>query len=605
MEFEKIIPAADLAAEQCGSGITVDGSVLAAFAEQAFKRLSFTFPQEHLESLSAIACDPAASENDRLVADKLLENAVIAAKGTLPLCQDTGVAQIFAWKDAAVSSVFNATGESAHFGSDTEALTAGIGKAYKENNLRFSINIPSSLFDEKNSATNLPAQVDIFGTNGTDTAASPCPAETAGTGRLTDTFATADTGEYHVHEPSYRFLFCAKGGGSSNKTDFTCATKALLNPQSFERFLQTKIAALGTAACPPYTIAVVIGGLSPEQNLLTLKLATTGYWDAAEVLNKNGSALRWTDTVGGVRPLRCKDWEDRVLQIAAETGLGAQFGGTHLAAHARVFRLPRHGASCFASIGVSCNAHRNLVGYISREGAFLQKTVSDPQSFLTTAAACATRLAESSSATSLSSSDSAKECPTAAQKEDIRKREPVPIELISIDAARTRLSHYPVGQAFLFSGDILVARDAAHARWKTLLEEGKPLPDYTLRYPILYAGPAETPDGAVIGSFGPTTANRMDPYADDLMSRGAALITIAKGNRSELWRTACKKYGAFYLGTIGGAAALIAEKHITARKVLDYPDLGMEAVQLITVKDLPVFLITNDKGDDFYASLKK
>ena len=549
MEFEKIIPASDLAVAQCGNELPVNGSVLAVFAEQAFKRLSFTFPQEHLESLLNVACDPASSENDRLVAVKLLENAVIAAKGTLPLCQDTGVAQVFAWKDSSVYSVLNAVNRTMPFTSDTEALTAGVGKAYKENNLRFSINIPSSLFDEKNSATKLPAQVDVFSTNGSG-------------------------------EPSYRFLFCAKGGGSSNKTDFTCATKALLNPQSFERFLQTKIAALGTAACPPYTIAVVIGGLSPEQNLQTLKLATTGYWDAAEALNEAGGAIRWTDTVGGVRPLRCKDWEERVLQIAAETGLGAQFGGSHLAAHARVFRLPRHGASCFASIGVSCNAHRNLVGYISREGAFLQKNISDPRPFFEKAAAY-----------------------TAGA--DAHHGEPVKVDLSSIEAARAKLSDYPVGQAFLFSGEILVARDAAHARWKALLESGKPLPDYTLHYPILYAGPAETPKGAVIGSFGPTTANRMDPYADDLMSRGAALITIAKGNRSELWRTACKKYGAFYLGTIGGAAALIAEKHITARKVLDYPDLGMEAVQLISVKDLPVFLITDDKGNDFYASLQK
>lgn len=549
MEFEKIIPASDLAVAQCGNELPVNGSVLAVFAEQAFKRLSFTFPQEHLESLLNVACDPASSENDRLVAVKLLENAVIAAKGTLPLCQDTGVAQVFAWKDSSVYSILNAVNRTMPFTSDTEALTAGVGKAYKENNLRFSINIPSSLFDEKNSATNLPAQVDVFSTN--------------------------ESGE-----PSYRFLFCAKGGGSSNKTDFTCATKALLNPQSFERFLQTKIAALGTAACPPYTIAVVIGGLSPEQNLQTLKLATTGYWDAVEALNEAGGAIRWTDTVGGVRPLRCKDWEERVLQIAAETGLGAQFGGSHLAAHARVFRLPRHGASCFASIGVSCNAHRNLVGYISREGAFLQKNVSDPRPFFEKAAAYTSGA-------------------------DAHHGEPVKVDLSSIEAARAKLSDYPVGQAFLFSGEILVARDAAHARWKALLESGKPLPDYTLHYPILYAGPAETPKGAVIGSFGPTTANRMDPYADDLMSRGAALITIAKGNRSELWRTACKKYGAFYLGTIGGAAALIAEKHITARKVLDYPDLGMEAVQLISVKDLPVFLITDDKGNDFYASLQK
>ena len=568
MEFEKIIPASALAVAPCGNGLTVDGNVLAAFAEQAFKRLSFTFPQEHLESLLNVACDPASSENDRLVAVKLLENAVIAAGGTLPLCQDTGVAQVFAWKDTAVCSILNAADGTIYFNSDTEALTAGIGKAYKENNLRFSINIPSSLFDEKNSATNLPAQVDIFSTNETDISAASM-----------ERIETVRRGGVSGNEPSYRFLFCAKGGGSSNKTDFTCATKALLNPQSFERFLQTKIAALGTAACPPYTIAVVIGGLSPEQNLQTLKLATTGYWDAVEALNQTGSTVvHWTDTVGAVRPLRCKDWEERVLHTAAQTGLGAQFGGSHLAVHARVFRLPRHGASCFASIGVSCNAHRNLMGYISREGAFLQKNVSDPRPFFEKATAYTAG--------------------TAAHR-----GEPVQVDLSSIDAARAKLSGYPVGQAFLFSGEILVARDAAHARWKALLESGKPLPDYTLHYPILYAGPAETPKGAVIGSFGPTTANRMDPYADDLMSRGAALITIAKGNRSELWRTACKKYGAFYLGTIGGAAALIAEKHITARKVMDYPNLGMEAVQLISVKDLPVFLITDDKGNDFYASL--
>ncbi|MGP1445798.1 fumarate hydratase C-terminal domain-containing protein [Treponema sp.] len=575
MEFEKIIPASRLAAAPHENGFSIDRAVLAVFAEQAFKRLSFTFPQEHLESLVQVAADPASSENDRLVAIKLLENAVIAAKGSLPLCQDTGVAQVFAWKDAAVSSITQTAeaqteNQTAGFSSDSTALTAGIGRAYKENNLRFSINMPSSLFDEKNTATNLPAQIDIFST---------------------DNAALCSNGaEEHIQNPSYRFLFCAKGGGSSNKTDFTCATKALLNPQSFEQFLKTKIAALGTAACPPYTIAVVIGGLSPEQNLLTLKLATTGYWDAVEQLNTADAGLHWTDSIGGVRPLRCREWEERIVRIAAETGLGAQFGGTHLAAHARVFRLPRHGASCFASIGVSCNAHRNLVGYISKEGAFLQKNIADPQPFLEKALRAVRQNNEAALHTGTSV---------------LHNAEPVAIDLGSLAAARTALSRYAVGQAFLFSGDILVARDAAHARWKALLESGKPLPDYTLHYPILYAGPAETPAGAVIGSFGPTTANRMDPYADELMSRGAALITIAKGNRSELWRTACKKYGAFYLGTIGGAAALIAEKHITARTVLDYPDLGMEAVQLISVKDLPVFLITDDKGNDFYASLKR
>lgn len=555
MEFDEIIPASDLSALRSGRDVTVDGNVLALFAEKAFQRLSFTFPEEHLKSLSAIAADPSASENDKLVAVKLLENAVIAAKGRFPLCQDTGVAHIFAWKDPQVTTYLP---EESGFTSDYAALSYGIGRAYKNNNLRFSINLPLSLFEEKNSATNLPAQIDIF---------SAMP-----TGRMPDGTAA---------EPSYRFLFCAKGGGSSNKTDFTCATKALLNPQSFERFLRTKIAALGTAACPPYTIAVVIGGLSPEQNLLTLKLATAGYWDAVEQRYAESAGVRWTDTAGGVSPLRCKDWEPRILEIAAETGLGAQFGGSSLAAHARVFRLPRHGASCFASIGVSCNAHRNLLGFITRNGAFLQKNCIDPLPFFNQAVTSK----------------------QTTQTYGNENRQPIPVTLGSIAAVRAQLSAYPVGQAFSFSGEILVARDATHARWKALLDEGKALPDYTGRYPILYAGPAETPAGAVIGSFGPTTANRMDPYAEDLMSRGAALITIAKGNRSELWRAACKKYGAFYLGTIGGAAALIAEKHITDRRILDYPDLGMEAVQLISVKDLPVFLIIDDKGTDFYAAL--
>ncbi|MEL3906109.1 MAG: FumA C-terminus/TtdB family hydratase beta subunit [Treponema sp.] len=548
MEFEKIISASALSVPEHGQGLTVSGELLASFAEEAFKRLSFTYPQEHLAALTAIACDSAASENDQLVAVKLLENAVIAARGQLPLCQDTGVAQVFCWKDTAVAYSPDTAG---FWDSDTAALTFGVGQAYKKNNLRFSINIPSSLFEEQNSATNLPAQIDIFSTQ--------TPAG---------------------KEPAYRFLFCSKGGGSSNKTDFTCATKALLNPQSFEKFLRTKIAALGTAACPPYTIAVVIGGLSPEQNLLTLKLATTGYWDAVEQTEGGSSPFYWPDTAGGVRPLRCREWEETIVNIAAETGLGAQFGGIHLAAHARVFRLPRHGASCFASIGVSCNAHRNLLGYICREGAFLQKNISDPQPFL----------------------DKALNLSTAGTAEAFK---PVAVNIRSISSVCAELSQYKVGQAFAFSGDILVARDAAHARWKALIDQGKNLPEYTLRYPILYAGPAETPHGAVIGSFGPTTANRMDPYADELMSRGAALITIAKGNRSAGWRTACKKYGAFYLGTIGGAAALIAEKHITSCRILDYPDLGMEAVHLISVKDMPVFMITDDKGNDFYAELEK
>ncbi|MGP1530154.1 MAG: FumA C-terminus/TtdB family hydratase beta subunit [Treponema sp.] len=555
LTFEKLSVDERLSKVDAAPDYTVDRTILADFAAQAFVRLSFTFPESHLEHLVSAACAADSSKNDRLVACTLLENAVIAAKGSLPLCQDTGVAQLIAWKDSALHTI--SKGYEPLFASDTEALSFGIGQAYQKHNLRFSINTPLSLFEERNSKTNLPACIDIFSTE--------CPPD---------------------KKPSYRFLCCAKGGGSSNKTDFTCATKALLNEKAFEQFLKTKIAALGTAACPPYTIAVVIGGLSPEQNLLTLKLATTGYWEAITHLKqKSAQSICWTDTVGGVKPLRCTEWEPRILELARGTGLGAQFGGTQLAVHAEVYRLPRHGASCFASIGVSCNAHRNVLGYISHEGAFLQQTVAAPSPFL--AKSRQTHPAKEAEQPNLRTQD----------------EKPVPITLTSVQEVRTKLSRYTVGQAFTFSGKILVARDAAHARWKALLEQGTPLPDYTTQYPILYAGPAQTPAGAVIGSFGPTTANRMDPYAEDLMSRGAALITIAKGNRSALWTAACKKYGGFYFGTVGGAAALIAEKNITTHRVLDYPDLGMEAVQLITVRDLPVFLLIDDTGNDFYSSL--
>jgi fumarate hydratase class I len=466
---------------------------LAFIASEAFDRLSFTFTKKHLEHLVTIVNTETNTFNDRLVASMLLENAVIAAKGVYPLCQDTGTAQIFAWKDGSMRTE----------GDDIDSLSAGIVHTYTTRNLRFSTTIPSSLFDESDPMNNMPAQILIH-----STASTP--------------------------KPAYRFLFCAKGGGSSNKTAFIQGTKALLNEKSLKIFLRTQIAALGTAACPPYTIAVVVGGLSPEQNLMTLKLATAGYF--AHDLSG------WDYRVFGTRPLRDGEWEKKVLEIAAKTGLGAQFGGRSLASEAYVLRLPRHGASCPVSIGVSCSAHRNLHGYIDGTGVYLEKTVGDP----------------------LSLPGLAHGVEFARGADSGTKRiQPVSVDLDrGIASVRSNLSGLACGTPVYLTGTILVARDAAHARWRKLLEEGRPLPDYVTAYAILYAGPAQTPAGRITGSFGPTTAGRMDDYAEELMKCGAAFVTLAKGNRSEAWRKACRTYGATYLGTVGGAAALIAEKNI-------------------------------------------
>jgi len=510
---------------------TVLSSTLSAFAAAAFDRLSFTFTREHLDHLLFITQSEDTSPNDRRVASILLENAVIAAKGTYPLCQDTGIAQVFAWKDSAIRTE----------GDDTENLSRGIEETYRTRNLRFSTTVPSSLFTETDPQNNMPAQIMITATQGTTS-------------------------------PAYRFLFCAKGGGSSNKTALVQATKALLEETAFGEFLARRILELGTAACPPYTIAVVVGGLSPEQNLLALKLATAGYFDR--------ELPGWDYRVLGTKPLRDAEWERKVLTMAADTGLGAQFGGKALATAARVLRLPRHGASCPVSIGVSCAAHRNLHGYIDRTGVYLERTEASPLSI--------PGLAD------------------AAARSHENTGKPLSVDLdAGIPALQKLLSGAKPGTALLLSGDILVARDAAHARWRELLSRGDNLPGYLARYPVFYAGPAQTPEGAVTGSFGPTTAGRMDEYAEELMSRGAALVTVAKGNRGAAWRNACKTWGGTYLGTVGGAAALAAERNITASSVLDYPELGMEAVRLVTLRDLPAFVLINDQGQDFFETARE
>ncbi|MCM1320489.1 MAG: FumA C-terminus/TtdB family hydratase beta subunit [Bacteroides sp.] len=521
--FEK--PAETLTAANGRTLLLLKKEIIADTIAKTFERLSFTFTKAHTEHIISSALAENASANDRYVCACLLKNAAVSARGVLPLCQDTGIATIFGWKGADIVTD----------GSDYEAASEAVANVYKTKNLRFSTVKAKSFFEEYNPQNNLPAQIMLFSGN------SGMP-QAAG---------------------EYRFLCCAKGGGSSNKTVFIQATKAVLTQERFEKLLREKIAALGTSACPPYTIAVAAGGLSPEQNLLALKLATCG--ETERCLPESS--------------FRDAAWEARVLQIASETGFGAQFGGTQFAVDAVVLRLPRHGASCPVSIGVSCSAHRNLESYITKDGIYIEKTAAHPEEL--------PRFREACAYASLNKSETEIHLDTGS----------------GIQSCLDILSKHAVGTRLLLSGPLLVARDAAHAKWKQLADSGQPLPAYTKQYPVCYAGPAETPDGYAAGSFGPTTAGRMDDYADMLMSRGASLISLAKGNRSASFIHACAKYGGFYLGTPGGIAALIAEQYIRKSTVLDYPELGMEAVRLIEVENLPVFIITDKNGNDFYTRI--
>jgi len=518
----------------------VKSSVLEQASSQAFSTLSFTFVQSHLEHVIKAALSPDASDNDRYVCACILKNALVASQGVFPLCQDTGIANIFGWKKGAFITE----------GNEYEALSEGARKVYDQRKLRFSTAEPTSFWNEIDPKNNMPAQISIW----QDKASlAPLPAFVE-----------------KAPEESLSLLCCAKGGGSSNKTSFIQGTKASLTPQAFTKFLQEQISKFGTSACPPYTIAVVAGGLSPEQNLLTLKLATAGAYDK----------MTYTPNPQGFRDA---ELEKQVMDIASKTGYGAQFGGNKFALEAIVIRLPRHGASCPLSAGVSCSAHRNLKVHITEKGIYLEKTCKNPA--LLEGFDEAVRFADSSSENQDQSLNINTEMGMEKVLETLKDAKP--------------------GQRLLLSGKILVARDAAHARWQKLLDSGKDLPDYCSRYPICYAGPARTPEGKVIGSFGPTTAGRMDVYAESLMSRKASLVTLAKGNRSRQWTDACKKYGAFYLGTPGGIAALIASNYISSQEIIDYEDLGMEAVRLVTVENLPAFVITNGKGEDFYENLKK
>jgi fumarate hydratase class I len=498
--------------------LKVEPGVLAFLAQTAFRDSAFMLRTSHLKQVAAILDDPEASENDRYVALTLLKNAEIAAEGILPMCQDTGTAAIYAKK-----------GEQVWTGSnDAEWLSRGVYECFTKENLRYSQVAPLDMWNEVNTGTNLPAQIDIHATTGS----------------------------------AYEMLFVSKGGGSANKMLFFQETKALLNPKSFEKFVTEKLPLLGTSGCPPYHLVFVVGGTSAEACMKTLKLASSRYLDS---LPTTGNDLG--------RPFRDTAWEAKVMDIARKTGIGAQFGGKYFALDARVIRLARHGASCPVGMGVSCSADRNIKAKVTRDGIFLEKLDSNPGRFIPPAL----RALKDS----------------AAVRIDLTR----PMEEILAE-----LSKYPVTTRVSLTGTLVVARDTAHAKLKERVDAGKGLPDYFKRYPVYYAGPAKTPVGYASGSFGPTTAGRMDSYVDQFQSIGGSMVMLAKGNRSAQVTASCKKHGGFYLGSVGGPAAILAKENITKVEVLEYPELGMEAVWKIEVKDFPAFILVDDKGNDFFAN---
>ncbi len=499
--------------------LKVAPEALTRIAREAFRDVSFLYRSSHLQQVAAILEDPEASPNDRGVALAMLRNAVVAADFTLPMCQDTGTATIVAKKG---ERVFTSV-------KDEEYLTRGIFETYQKENLRYSQTVPLTLYEEKNSGSNLPAQIDIYATSGM---------------------------EYH-------FLMLAKGGGSANKTYLFQETKALLNPESLERFLTEKMKTLGTAACPPYHLAFVIGGTSAEACLKTVKLASARYLDGLPTGgNADGQAFRDLEL------------EARLLEAAHKTGIGAQFGGKYFALDARVIRLPRHGASCPIGMGVSCSADRNIKARIDRDGLWLEELERDPIRFL------------------------------PEKYRGARHKAKVQIDLNRPMAeVLAELGKHPVATELSLTGTIVVARDIAHARIKERLDRGEPMPQYLKDHPVYYAGPAKTPEGLASGSFGPTTAGRMDPYVDLFQSHGGSMVMIAKGNRSQQVTDACRKHGGFYLGSIGGPAAVLAKENIKKVELLEYPELGMEAIYQIEVEDFPAFILVDDKGNDFFKQL--
>jgi fumarate hydratase class I len=492
---------------------------LTLLAKEAIRDIQHLLRPSHLAQLRAIVDDPEASGNDRFVAMDLLRNANIAAGGVLPMCQDTGTAIIMGKRSEGVL-----TG-----GTDEEALSRGVFEAYQELNLRYSQMAPTTFWDEKNTGTNLPAQIDLFTAPGT--------------------------------EPKYEFLFMAKGGGSANKTFLYQETKALLNPKRLATFLDEKLRSLGTAACPPYHLAVVVGGLSAEQNLKVAKLASARYLDD---LPTEGSPLG--------HAFRDVDLERQVLELTRNFGIGAQFGGKYFCHDVRVVRLPRHGASCPVGIAVSCSADRQVKAKITADGVFLEQLERDPAHFLPDV------------------------------EDEHLSDEVVKIDLTRpMDEIRATLSALPVKTRVSLTGPLVVARDIAHAKIKERLDAGEGMPQYLKDHPVYYAGPAKTPEGYASGSFGPTTAGRMDSYVEEFQAAGGSLVMLAKGNRSKQVTNACQAHGGFYLGSIGGPAARLAQDCIRKVDVLEYAELGMEAVWKIEVEDFPAFVVVDDKGNDFFS----
>ena len=498
--------------------LCVDPQALTLLSSQAFHDINFFLRPAHLKQVAAILDDPEASENDRMVALTMLKNADVSSAGVLPFCQDTGTATILGKKGHAVWST-----------GDEAALSRGVYDAYTENNLRYSQNAALNMWDEKNTNTNLPAQMDLMTVDGND----------------------------------YKFLFVAKGGGSANKSFLFQETRAVLNPKSLVEYLTAKMVTLGTAACPPYHLVFVIGGTSAEATMKTVKLASTKYLDH----------LPTTGNASG-RAFRDVELEAQMLESARKCGIGAQFGGKYFALDVRIIRLPRHGASLPIGMGVSCSADRQAKGKITKDGVFLEQLEFEPLKYI---------------------------------PEHLRHRKDD--SAVRVDLNRPMkdiladLSQYPVTTRLLLSGPIVVARDIAHAKLKERLDAGQPLPEYFKNHPVYYAGPAKKPEGYASGSFGPTTAGRMDSYVDLFQSQGGSMVMIAKGNRGKQVTDACHKHGGFYLGSIGGPAAILAKENIRNVEVVEFAELGMEAIWKIDVVDFPAFILVDNKGNDFFESV--